>query len=185
MKKLSWLSVEDYGITPLEMMVVSTMKGYLWQMPEEEALHKVEEIIEPKVIQLAGEDGAPMPVQSIIEGAKLAAFIDEAVADALKRMEQGKSDVAQIAVEMLRDAARGGWETGCGDNESGVSGLHTGCLPEFEVERKLAKNSKRKFLKPVDNMVDVEYNIDETKKVSVWRHVKAVLRLGRLITGTL
>ena len=103
MKKLSWLSVEDYGITPLEMMVVSTMKGYLWQMPEEEALHKVEEIIEPKVIQLAGEDGAPMPVQSIIEGAKLAAFIDEAVADALKRMEQGKSDVAQIAVEMLRE----------------------------------------------------------------------------------
>ena len=103
MKKLSWLSVEDYGITPLEMMVVSTMNGYLWQMPEEEALHKVEEIIEPKVIQLAGEDGAPMPVQSIIEGAKLAAFIDEAVADALKRMEQGKSDVAQIAVEMLRE----------------------------------------------------------------------------------
>lgn len=103
MKKLSWISVEDYGITPLEMMVVSTMKGYLWQMPEEEALHKVEEIIEPKVIQLAGEDGASMPVQSIIEGAKLAAFIDEAVADALKRMEQGKSDVAQIAVEMLRE----------------------------------------------------------------------------------
>ena len=103
MKKLSWISVEDYGITPLEMMVVSTMKGYLWQMPEEEALHKVEEIIEPKVIQLAGEDGAPMPVQSIIEGAKLAAFIDEAGADALKRMEQGKSDVAQIAVEMLRE----------------------------------------------------------------------------------
>lgn len=103
MKKLSWISVEDYGITPLEMMVVSTMKGYLWQMPEEEALHKVEEIIEPKVIQLAGEDGAPMPVQSIIEGAKLAAFIDEAVAGALKRMEQGKSDVAQIAVEMLRE----------------------------------------------------------------------------------
>ena len=53
------------------------------------------------------------------------------------------------------------------------------------MERKLAKNSKRKLLKPVDNMVDVEYNIDETKKVSVWRHVKAVLRLGRLITGTL
>ena len=102
MKKLSWLSVEDYGTTPLEMMVVSTMKGYLRQMPEEEALHEVEKIIEPKVIRLAGEDGAPMPVQSTIEGAKLAAFIDEAVADALNRMEQDKSDVAQIAVEMLR-----------------------------------------------------------------------------------
>lgn len=103
MKKLSWLSVEDYGTTPLEMMVVSTMKGYLRQMPEEEALHEVEKIIEPKVIRLAGEDGAPMPVQSTIEGAKLAAFIDEAVADAAKRMQQDNSDVAQIAAEMLRE----------------------------------------------------------------------------------
>ena len=102
MKRLSWLSVEDYGTTPLEIMVVSTMKGYLRQMPKDEALRKIGEIIEPKVIRLAGEDGAPMPVQSIIEGAKLAAFIDEAVADALRRMEQDKSDVAQIAVEMLR-----------------------------------------------------------------------------------
>lgn len=102
MKRLSWLSVEDYGTIPLEIMVVSTMKGYLRQMPEDEALRKIGEIIEPKVIRLAGEDGAPMPVQSIIEGAKLAAFIDEAVADALRRMEQDKSDVAQIAVEMLR-----------------------------------------------------------------------------------
>ena len=67
-----------------------------------EALRKIGEIIEPKVIRLAGENSAPMPVQSIIEGAKLAAFIDEAVADALRRMEQDKSDVAQIAVEMLR-----------------------------------------------------------------------------------
>lgn len=102
MKRLSWLSVEDYGTTPLEIMVVSTMKGYLRQMPEDEALRKIGEIIEPKVIRMAGEDGAPMPAQSIIEGAKLAAFIDEAVADALRRMEQDKSDVAQIAVEMLR-----------------------------------------------------------------------------------
>ncbi len=102
MKRLSWLSVEDYGTTPLEIMVVSTMKGYLRQIPEDEALRKIGEIIEPKVIRLAGEDGAPMPAQSIIEGAKLAAFIDEAVADALRRMEQDKSDVAQIAVEMLR-----------------------------------------------------------------------------------
>lgn len=102
MKRLSWLSVEDYGTTPLEIMVVSTMKGYLRQMPEDEALRKIGEIIEPKVIRLAGEDSAPMPVQSIIEGAKLAAFIDEAVADALRQMEQDKSDVAQIAIEMLR-----------------------------------------------------------------------------------
>ena len=97
MKRLSWRSVEYYGTTPLEIMVVSTMKGYLRQMPEDEALRKIGEIIEPKVIRMAGEDGAPIPAQSIIEGAKRAAFIDEAVADALRRMEQDKSDVAQIA----------------------------------------------------------------------------------------
>ena len=79
MKRLSWRSVEYYWTTPLEIMVVSTMKGYLRQMPEDEALRKIGEIIEPKVIRMAGEDGAPMPAQSIIEGAKLAAFIDEAV----------------------------------------------------------------------------------------------------------
>ena len=79
MKRLSWRSVEYYGTTPLEIMVVSTMKGYLRQMPEDEALRKIGEIIEPKVIRMAGEDGAPMPAQSIIEGAKCAAFIDEAV----------------------------------------------------------------------------------------------------------
>ncbi len=103
MKKLSWLSVEDYGITPLEIMVVSTMKGYLRQMPEEEALHKVEEIIEPKVIQLAGEDGTPMPVQSIIEGAKLAAFIDEAVSDAIRELEQRGDDLSDVAAMVLRN----------------------------------------------------------------------------------
>lgn len=103
MEKLSWLSVENYGITPLEMMIVSTMKGYLMRMPEDEALRKIEEIIEPKVIRLAGEDGAPMPVQSIVKGAKLAAFIDEAVADAVQRMEQDKSDLAQVAVELLQE----------------------------------------------------------------------------------
>ena len=59
-------------------------------------------IINPKTVKPNGWASAPMPVQSIIEGAKLAAFIDEAVADALRRMEQDKSDVAQIAVEMLR-----------------------------------------------------------------------------------
>lgn len=103
MKNLWELPVEDYGTTPREIMVVSTMKGYLRQMPEKEALRKIEAVMEPKIIRLVSEDGAPMPVQSIIEGAKLAAFIDEAVADAVKRMQQDKGDVAQIAVEMLRE----------------------------------------------------------------------------------
>lgn len=38
--------------------------------------------------------------------------------------------------------------------------------------------------KLVDNRAGIEYNISETQKVSVWRHVKAVLWLGRLIAST-
>lgn len=102
MKKLSWLSVEDYGATVQEMMVVSAMKGYLRQMPEKKALEKVEAVMEPKVIRLFGDDGAPMPIQSIVDGAKLAAFIDEAVADAVKRMGTDTSDIGQIALEVLK-----------------------------------------------------------------------------------
>ena len=48
----------------MEIIVASAMKGYLRRMSEEEALKKVESIIEPKIIQLFGESGAPMPVQS-------------------------------------------------------------------------------------------------------------------------
>lgn len=103
MKKLSWLSVEDYGATVQEMMVVSAMKGYLCQMPEKKALEKVEAVMEPKVIRLIGDDGAPMPVQSVVDGAKFAAFIDEAVADAVKRMKPDTSDIGQIALEVLKD----------------------------------------------------------------------------------
>ncbi len=103
MKKLAWLSVEDYGATVQEMMVVSSMKGYLYQMPEKKALEKVEAVMEPKVIRLIGDDGAPMPVQSIVDGAKFAAFIDEAVADAVKRMGTDTSDIGQIALDALRD----------------------------------------------------------------------------------
>ena len=77
MKKLAWLSVEDYGTTVMEIIVASAMKGYLRRMSEKEALKKVESIIDPKVIQLFGEGGAPMPVQSHVDGAKFAAFIDE------------------------------------------------------------------------------------------------------------
>ncbi|MEE1195278.1 MAG: hypothetical protein UHS54_00125 [Lachnospiraceae bacterium] len=103
MKKLSWLSVEDYGTTPLEVIIVSAMKGHLGQMPESKTLKKVEEVFDPKVIRLFGEDGVPMPVQSIVDGAKFAAFINEAVANAVKRMESDTSDIGQIALEVLRD----------------------------------------------------------------------------------
>ena len=40
MKRLAWLSVEDYAATQMELVVVSAMKGYLRRMPEKEALKK-------------------------------------------------------------------------------------------------------------------------------------------------
>ena len=57
MKRLAWLSVEDYAATQMELVVVSAMKGYLRRMPEKEAFKKVEAILDPKVIRLAGDDG--------------------------------------------------------------------------------------------------------------------------------
>ena len=47
MKRLAWLSVEDYAATQMELVVVSAMKGYLRRMPEKEALKKVEGIRDP------------------------------------------------------------------------------------------------------------------------------------------
>lgn len=103
MKKLAWLSVEDYGTTPMEIVVASTMKGYLRRLPEKEALKKVEDIIDPKIIQLFGEGGAPMPVQSHVDGAKFAAFIDEAVADSIRELEERKDDLSGASIAVLRN----------------------------------------------------------------------------------
>lgn len=101
MKKLAWLPVEDYATTQMELVVMSAMKGYLRRMPEKEALKKVESILDPKVIRLAGDDGAPMPVQSNVDGAKLAAFIDSAVADSIRELEKREDDLSKAGVTML------------------------------------------------------------------------------------
>lgn len=99
MKRLAWLSVEDYAATQMELVVVSAMKGYLRRMPEKEAFKKVEAILDPKVIRLAGDDGAPMPIQSNVDGAKLAAFIDAAVADSIRELD----DLSKAGVTMLEN----------------------------------------------------------------------------------
>ena len=122
-------------------------------MPEEEALRKIETIIEPKVIRMAGEDGAPMPLQSIIEGAKLAAFIDEAVADTLKRMEQDKSDVAQIVVEMLRGV----------DGKRVVETMSPEFVSFIQDAYRSLRYGGNKNGKSVDNFFWVEYNKNDEK----------------------
>lgn len=103
MKRLEWLSVEDYGTTPREMIIVSAMKGYLRRMEPEQALQEVEAVIQPRVIQLFGEGGAPMPVQSNVDGAKFAAFIDAAVEDAIRELEQREDDLSSVGVMVLRN----------------------------------------------------------------------------------
>lgn len=103
MKRLAWLSVEDYAATQMELVVVSAMKGYLRRMPEKEAFKKVEAILDPKVIRLAGDDGEPMPIQSNVDGAKFAAFIDAAVADSIRELEKREDDLSKAGVTMLEN----------------------------------------------------------------------------------
>lgn len=103
MKRLEWLSVEDYGTTPKEVIIVSAMKGYLRRMEPKQALQEVEAVIQPKVIQLFGESGAPMPVQSNVDGAKFAAFIDAAVEDAIRELEQRGDDLSTVGAMVLRN----------------------------------------------------------------------------------
>lgn len=101
MKDLKWLSIEDYATSPLELTVVSCMKGYLRKMEPEDALQRLSEIIKPKVISL-NEGGVPLPVQSVIEGAKLAAFIDDAVAYSIRELELWQV-VSKREIDVLRN----------------------------------------------------------------------------------
>lgn len=103
MRKLEWLPVEDYGTNPKEVIVVSAMKGYLRRMEPEQALREIEAVIQPRVIQLFGEGGAPMPLQSNVDGAKLAAFIDAAVEDAIRELEQRDDDLSKAGVMALQN----------------------------------------------------------------------------------
>ena len=99
MKNLKWLTIEDYANSPLELQVVSCMKGYLRRMEPEDALRLLSEIIKPRVVGL-NDSGVPLPVQSVVEGAKLATFIDDAVADSIKELEQwqcvGKREIDSL-----------------------------------------------------------------------------------------
>ena len=95
MKKIAEMQAEEYGTTAEEIMAVGTMKFYLQSMEPAEALRKVRSVYEPKVIRL--DSGEAVPVQSIIDGAKYAAFIDETVTFAVQEMRGG------IVAEELKD----------------------------------------------------------------------------------
>lgn len=72
-------------------------------MEPEQALREVEAVNQLKVIQLFGEGGAPMPVQSNVDGAKFAAFIDAAVEDAIRELERRGDDLSDVAAMVLQN----------------------------------------------------------------------------------
>ena len=43
----------------------------------------------------------PMPIQSNVDGAKFAAFIDAAVADSIRELEKREDDLSKAGVTML------------------------------------------------------------------------------------
>ena len=88
MKSITEMQAGEYGITAEEIMAAGAMKFYLQGMEPAEALKKVAAVYGPKVIRL--DSGEGVPVQSIVDGAKYTAFIDEAVMFAAQEMEDGR-----------------------------------------------------------------------------------------------
>jgi len=100
MKNIAEMRVEEYGTMAAEIMVAGAMKLYIQSMEPREALRKVTAVYNPKVIRLDG--GEAVPVQSIIDGAKYAAFIDGAVRFAVQGMRERGDELAKKVMEGLR-----------------------------------------------------------------------------------
>lgn len=100
MKNLAEIRAEEYGTTAAEIMVAGAMKLYLQNMELAEALRKVAAVYAPKVIRL--DSGEAVPVQSIIDGAKYAAFIDAAVRFAVQEMRKRGDELAGRVIEELK-----------------------------------------------------------------------------------
>ena len=100
MKKISDMQMEEYGKTAEEIMVAGAMKLYIQSIEPKEALRKVRAVYEPKVIRL--DSGEAVPVQSIIDGAKYAAFIDEAVMFITQKMKERGDELAESVIEKLK-----------------------------------------------------------------------------------
>ena len=99
MNNISELVPENYGVGAQEIAAVSAMRMYLCGMEADEALAKIARIYTPKVLRI--ESGELVPVRSRIDGAKYAAFIDEAVANAIQRMRGQRDGMADKVVEKL------------------------------------------------------------------------------------
>ena len=100
MKKIAEMRAEEYGTTAEEIMVAGAMKFYVQSMEPRAALRKVAAVYEPKVIRL--DSGEAVPVQSIIDGAKYATFINEAVSFAAQEMRERGDELAGRVIDELK-----------------------------------------------------------------------------------
>ena len=103
MKDVAEMLTEKYGATAEEIVAAGAMKLYLQSMEPAEALRKVRAVYEPKVIRL--DSGEGVPVQSNIDGAKYAAFIDESVTFAIQKMRERGGALAEMVMEKLKAVA--------------------------------------------------------------------------------
>ena len=100
MKDVAGMLAEKYGTTAEEIVAAGAMKLYLQSVEPAEALRKVRAVYEPKVIRL--DSGGGVPVQSNIDGARYAAFIDESVAFAAQKMRGRGDALAEMVMEKLK-----------------------------------------------------------------------------------
>ena len=101
MNNLSKLVPENYGMNAQEVVVASAMQMYLCEMEADEALAKIARIYTPKVLRI--ESGELVPVRSHIDGARYAAFIDEAVTSTMQKVGEQRGCAADKAVEKLKE----------------------------------------------------------------------------------
>ena len=99
MEDVAGMLTEKYGATAEEIVAAGAMKLYLQSMEPAEALRKVRAVYEPKVIRI--DSGEGVPVQSNIDGAKYAAFIDESVTFANQKMRERGDALAKMVMETL------------------------------------------------------------------------------------
>lgn len=101
MNNISDLVPENYGVCAPEVAAVSTMQMYLCGMETDKALAKIARIYTPNVLRI--ESGELVPVRSHIDGARYAAFIDEAVTSTMQKVGEQRGCAADKAVEKLKE----------------------------------------------------------------------------------
>ena len=90
MKDLKCLMIEDYATTPLELTVLCCIKGYLRRIGPGNSIQRLSRIIEPRVVSL-NAGNLPLPVRTVVQGTKLAEFVEDAILDSIRSQWKGLS----------------------------------------------------------------------------------------------